>query len=209
MESKHKNALIGALLAVVFVMAVGYAAFAQQLTINGTATINSKWDVHFNPAFTGTTVVDEVTPVKATVGKLSDGTTDASTIPTGTISYDSTNTTATISASLTQPGDKVVFTLRPTNYSTGLNAQASGNAIITQGSGETGVSINGLVATKGHIKFTVTNTNNKLQPNATAAASSFDTITVTAEYTEVSTNESNLGPTTASIVITRTYNQAN
>ena len=48
MESKHKNILIGTLLAVVFVMAVGYAAFAQQLQINGTATINSTWDVHFN-----------------------------------------------------------------------------------------------------------------------------------------------------------------
>ena len=45
MESKHKNALIGALLAVVFVMAVGYAAFAQQLTINGSAEINSSWDI--------------------------------------------------------------------------------------------------------------------------------------------------------------------
>ena len=46
MENKNKNVLIGALLAVVFVMAVGYAAFAQQLTINGTSTITSKWDVH-------------------------------------------------------------------------------------------------------------------------------------------------------------------
>ena len=46
METKHKNALIGALLAVVFVMAVGYAAFAQQLTINGSASISSSWDVH-------------------------------------------------------------------------------------------------------------------------------------------------------------------
>ena len=35
--------------AVVFVMAVGYAAFAQLLTINGTASIDSSWDVHFDP----------------------------------------------------------------------------------------------------------------------------------------------------------------
>ena len=48
MESKHKNVLIGALLAVVFVMAVGYAAFATTLTINGEATITSNWHVGFD-----------------------------------------------------------------------------------------------------------------------------------------------------------------
>ena len=200
MESKHKNALIGALLAVVFVMAVGYAAFAQQLTINGTANITSNWDVHFNPAFTGTTQVDGVTPVYAVTGKLSDGTTSASTAPTGSITYDSTNTVATLSASLTQPGDSITFTLRPTNYSTGLNARAAGNCVLAPGTGESGLSVNGL---------TVTNTTNTLQPNATAASSSYDSITVKAEYTDVSTNESNLGPTTAVLKITRTYNQAN
>ena len=46
MESKHKNALIVALVAVVLVMAVGYAAFAQNLIINGSAEITSTWDVH-------------------------------------------------------------------------------------------------------------------------------------------------------------------
>ena len=59
MEGKNKNILIGTLLAVVFVMAVGYAAFAQQLTINGTATINSSWDVHFDQTkTTGSGVID-------------------------------------------------------------------------------------------------------------------------------------------------------
>ena len=52
MESKHKNVLIGALLAVVFVMAVGYAAFAQQLTINGSAEITSNWHVGFDTSKT-------------------------------------------------------------------------------------------------------------------------------------------------------------
>ncbi len=46
MEQKNKNMLIGGLLAIVLVMAVGYAAFATQLTINGTANITSNWDVH-------------------------------------------------------------------------------------------------------------------------------------------------------------------
>ena len=62
MESKHKNILIGALLAVVFVMAVGYAAFAQQLTINGSAEITSTWDVKYDSTKTEATpgVVDAV-----------------------------------------------------------------------------------------------------------------------------------------------------
>ncbi len=46
MEDSHKTSLILILLAVVVVMAVGYAAFAQQLNITGTAEINSTWDVH-------------------------------------------------------------------------------------------------------------------------------------------------------------------
>lgn len=46
MEDSHKTSLILILLAVVVVMAVGYAAFAQQLNITGTAQINSTWDVH-------------------------------------------------------------------------------------------------------------------------------------------------------------------
>ena len=55
---KNKNILIGGLLAIVLIMAVGYAAFATQLTVNGTAEITSKWDVHFkedNTAMTATT----------------------------------------------------------------------------------------------------------------------------------------------------------
>ena len=48
MESKNKNILIASLLAVVLVMAVGYAAFVQQLTISGTAEITSTWNVHFD-----------------------------------------------------------------------------------------------------------------------------------------------------------------
>ena len=40
-----KNIIIGALLVVISVMAVGYAAFATQLNINGTAEITGEWDV--------------------------------------------------------------------------------------------------------------------------------------------------------------------
>ncbi len=46
MEQRNKNIIIGGLLAVLVVMAVGYAAFATQLNINGIANIESRWDVH-------------------------------------------------------------------------------------------------------------------------------------------------------------------
>lgn len=46
MEDFHKSSLIMVLLAVVFVMAIGYAAFSQNLNITGNAQITSSWDVH-------------------------------------------------------------------------------------------------------------------------------------------------------------------
>ena len=46
MDKKKKNLLIGGLLAVVLLLAVGYAAFATNLNINGTSSIDSRWDVH-------------------------------------------------------------------------------------------------------------------------------------------------------------------
>ena len=44
METKGRNIIIGTLLAAVAIMAVGYAALAQTLQINGTATISSNWN---------------------------------------------------------------------------------------------------------------------------------------------------------------------
>ena len=40
-----KKVMIGILSVLVCIMAVGYALLAQELTINGTATIDSTWDV--------------------------------------------------------------------------------------------------------------------------------------------------------------------
>ena len=47
-ESRNKNILIGSLLALVLIMGIGYAAFASKLTINGSANVTSKWDVHID-----------------------------------------------------------------------------------------------------------------------------------------------------------------
>ena len=71
--SKQKNLLIGGLLAIVLIMAVGYAAFATQLNINGTANIDSSWCVGFKNTNTSTYV--------ATPGK------EGATTPTGSISF--------------------------------------------------------------------------------------------------------------------------
>ena len=137
MNLKTKNALIGGLLAIVFVMAVGYAAFAQQLTINGTASISSTWDVHFveenDPDVTGTPGVS------------------GATAPTGSISYtDGYN--ASITANLIQPGDSITFTLTIEN---GGNISADlGTPTVTMSGDEDGTG--NLTATKGNIKFTVT-----------------------------------------------------
>lgn len=68
-QASKQNALIVALLSTVGAMAVGYAALATTLTINGTATVEAEWDVKItgitasgdgkdtegNPKFTDTT----------------------------------------------------------------------------------------------------------------------------------------------------------
>ncbi len=43
---EQKNVIIASLLAVVLIMAVGYAAFATNLNIAGTSSIDTRWDVH-------------------------------------------------------------------------------------------------------------------------------------------------------------------
>ena len=196
MESKHKNALIGALLAVVFVMAVGYAAFAQQLTINGTANITSNWDVHFDPS------VKTITPV---AGKLSDGTTSSTTNPTGSVSS-LTETAATLSADLIQPGDTVTFTFNVKNYGTGLYAQAiSSSPTLSTTTGTCDNTAN--TCQYGHIKWTVTTTKNVLQPQEANA----DVVTVKAEYlNNVITNEViPQDEKTANITVVINYEQVN
>ena len=75
MNAQNKNILIGGLLAIVLVMAVGYAAFATQLNITGTASITSNWDVHFNKT---AQVAGDVVPAKNFSG---------GSLPTGTITY--------------------------------------------------------------------------------------------------------------------------
>ena len=185
MEAKHKNALIGALLAVVFIMAVGYAAFAQQLTINGSADITSKWDVHMDSEGA------EYVPT-STMG----------TTPTGSVNVADGGLTADFTANFTSPGDKITYTIPIVNAGT-LNARLSN---ITLSSDTPGMDIQGLVATSedGNIKYTVTSPGTgTLNANNGRA-----TITIVAEFVDKAEGQENAQNVTANLTVTMTYVQA-
>ena len=90
MEQRHKNMLIGGLLAIVLIMAVGYAAFATQLNINGTANITSNWDIH----------IESITPGEP-VGNAKNITTS---VAEGKLS-------AEFKTELVAPGDSITYTV--------------------------------------------------------------------------------------------------
>ncbi len=191
MESKHKNALIGALLAVVFVMAVGYAAFAQTLTINSTANITEEktnWNVHFD-----TSKKESSGAVVANMG------TGGATPPAGTIEYDDEGHTATLNATLNQPGDTVEFTLTIMNEGN-VTAILDEPKVTANGGGED-TNPADLVVKKGNIIFTVTPANpDSIAKGATA------TMTVTATFDG---NAQSVGSVTeSSISVTTLAHQA-
>ena len=119
MENK-KKVMIAVLSVLVCVMAVGYALLSQQLTINGTATIDSTWKVE----------IDNI-EVTSTTG---DG---------ASVSATPNVTSASFEATLVQPEDSVTYTVTIKNKGT-LPAKVSsysavpgtnGNAIIYTVSG--------------------------------------------------------------------------
>lgn len=119
MENK-KKIMIAVLSVLVCVMAVGYALLSQQLTINGTATIDSTWKV-------------EITGIEVT-GTTGDG---------ASVSATPNVTSASFEATLVQPEDSVTYTVTIKNKGT-LPAKVSsysavpgtnGNAIIYTVSG--------------------------------------------------------------------------
>ena len=103
MDNKGRNIVIGALLAAIAIMAVGYAALSQSLTINGTASISSTWDVQI---------------ISISEGTPENGASNASS-PT----HDGTS--ATFSTNLTVPGSKMTYEITVKN-SGNLNAMLTG-----------------------------------------------------------------------------------
>ena len=91
-----KKVMIGILSVLVCIMAVGYALLAQELTINGTTSIDSTWKVEI-------TNITSKDVVGGAVNK---------TDPTYTA------TTANFSVGLTQPGDSITYDITVTNKGT-------------------------------------------------------------------------------------------
>lgn len=109
MEKKKdvRNVMMMALVVAILVMAVGYAALSQRLTVNGKATIaDAKWkvritDIQFDSASSNVTTdatTQSLNPAESVVGEGSTG--------------------AKFDVTLGAPGDKAVYTITVTNLGT-------------------------------------------------------------------------------------------
>ena len=98
---RTKNIIITALLFAILAMAIGYSAFATQLTLNGTAEITGVWDVRI---------------ISIEAQSVSEG------CDPGEPKY--TNTTATFNAKLIKPGDSITYVITIENSGT-INATLS------------------------------------------------------------------------------------
>ena len=96
-DRKSRGVIIGVLCAVILFMSIGFAAISTRLTLTGTATVGSTWNVEI----TGIEKMDTSTV----------GATDA-TAPSFTA------TTATFDVDLAQPGDKAVYQVTVENKGT-------------------------------------------------------------------------------------------
>ncbi len=90
-----KNIIIGTLLVVILIMAVGYSSFATKFTLNGTAEIVGEWDVKIS---------------KVEAKEISEN------CNAGQPSF--TNTSVTFNCTLLKPGDKVAYEITIQNAGT-------------------------------------------------------------------------------------------
>ena len=88
---KTNNIIMGVLVAVIAVMGVAFAAFSTTLEINGSATIDSNWNITF------------------TAGTCTAVNKDAAAPSSGTVSV--SGTTATVTANMMSPGDTLACTV--------------------------------------------------------------------------------------------------
>ena len=158
----QRTYVIIGLCAILLVMGIGYAAFSQLLTINGTATVSNSWCVGFDNTKTNT--------YQITKG-VSTGTN-----PTGSMTYSGTacsstlQPTSTLSSVFYQPGDQIEYTLTIQNASTVPVAIKS--ILIDNQSVTTDTTI-----TKGNVQYIV-----KMPESTNIAVSSSTTMKVTAKF---------------------------
>lgn len=189
MKNNRNNLMIIGLLSVLAIMAIGYAAFATTLTISGTATATSSWNIHYDTTVT--------TPTSQTTGT------------SGSISYN--GTAATLNASLVKPGDSVVFTLTVVNegnIAATLANPTTANNGISAGSTTT-CSGTTCTSTAGHIQFTVgTFSSNTSLPAKSGSTNGTRTITVTATFLDEETISSMTSAETANMTVYLNATQA-
>ncbi len=170
-KTKQKNIFIISLLAIVLIMAVGYAAFATNLTVNGTASISSNWCIGFD----STKTTDYVASKTHSTGDT----------PTGSISFSGnacqTNykTNASLVANFKQPGDKIEYTLTIANK--GSLAAAIESILVDNNNVTSNQTI-----TKGNVKYTI-----EMPLDTSLAENETTTMQITAEFqndTNISTS---------------------
>ena len=93
LNSKQRNYIIIGLCMILVIMGVGYAAFATQLKINGTANIDSNWNVR-------------ITNIQSTVQSGS---------ASNAVEPSYTDTTATFKTNLVSPGDSMKYDITVSN----------------------------------------------------------------------------------------------
>ena len=129
-ENKSKNIVIVALCITLIFMGVGFSLLSQQLTINGTASIdsNSSWDVEIASYTDSNDSSNNVAAIEAVDAKFAGATVqDLSVFNNASGSLNSastpkvlgiataTTTAATFNVLLNEPGDYVVYKVRVEN----------------------------------------------------------------------------------------------
>ncbi len=161
-KQDKRNYIIIGLCLILVVMGVGYAAFSQLLTINGTASITNSWCVGFDQTKTNT--------YTASAG-IEGGTT-----PTGTMTYSGTACetnyvpNASLTANFKQPGDEIEYTLTIKNKS---SVTADIKSILV---GENSLTADTTI-TKGNVQFII-----HMPESSTLASNEETTMKVVAEF---------------------------
>ena len=153
-KRKKNNIIIGSLLAVVLLMAVGYAAFSSVLNISGTGSITSSWNIKITNV-----------EVSNTVGDASDG--------EGTTFED---LTATINSNLVSPGDSITYDVTVRNDGsldavlTDINLSESTNPAISFSTSNLEAGDELQTGEEAILKVTITYNNVTSQPENTSAS---------------------------------------